>query len=684
MEKGHRTSLWLVLGVMLFLCACCAVVGSGVAGYLLLRSGQQETISEGPVIVVTRLVTATPTLRQPFQVIPTPQPGATPPAEAQGPSGTEALLAQVEMPARDLRDLALRLRPELTEIPLVVNPTPPTYQLGDRAQFWVSNSDTQEHRQITAELRYITDHVYMWVEEGVRLNQADLERSAERFERQTYPTNREFFGSEWTPGVDNDVHLTILHARGLGENVAGYYSSADEFSRLINPYSNEREMFYISADSDNARPNSSFYDGTLAHEFQHMIHWANDRNEDSWVNEGMSMLAEQLNNFDVGGADIAYSQQPDTQLTTWADPQEGNVEHYGASYLFMAYFLDRFGEELTKAVVASPKNGIAGFNDALSKAGRPERFDDIFADWVVANYLDQPQADPEGRFGYRNIDPYRPTVSETHRRFPASGRAQVSQYGVDYIRLRGRGSLVIEFQGQQQVAVVDTDLPGDYSWWSNRGDDSDATLTRAFDLRGLSSATLTFSAWYDIEDGWDYAYVEVSTDGGKHWQLLPGRYTTDRNPVGNAFGVGWTGKSGGGESPAWVQEQVDLTPFVGQEILLRFEYVTDDAVNESGFLLDEIAIPELGYYDDGESGPGGWEAAGWVLIDNTLTQRWLVQLLEVGAREITLQRMEVGPDGRGRLEIEDLRNLGEAVLIISALAPATTEPASYSYTITPR
>ena len=79
-------------------------------------------------------------------------------------------------------------------------------------------------------------------------------------------------------------------------------------------------MFYISADSGNAKPNSTFYDGTLAHEFQHMIHWANDRNEDSWVNEGMSELASYLNGFDPGGADAAYTQKPDTQLTTWATP----------------------------------------------------------------------------------------------------------------------------------------------------------------------------------------------------------------------------------------------------------------------------------------------------------------------------------------------------------------------------
>jgi immune inhibitor A len=663
-KSGHRNVWLIVVAVALLLCCSCAISAAalGLSVFHSLSSSVQPA-PLAPVIVVTRAVTATPA-----------------PVKAEGPD-TEAVLARAEMPPRDMRQLTLQLKPGVTQIPIVVNSTPPVYKVGDTARFQVSNNDTQEHQDITAELRYITDHVYMWVEEGVDLDQADLEASAKRFEKQTYPTNREFFGSEWTPGVDDDVHLSILHARGLGESTAGYYSSADEYSRLVNPYSNEREMFYISADGGSAAPNSSFYDGTLAHEFQHMIHWANDRNEDSWVNEGMSELAGFLNGFDPGGADIAFSEQPDTQLTTWSDPSMGNLAHYGASYLFMMYFLDRFGEDLTKAVVASPKNGIAGFNEALANAGRPERFNDIFADWVIANYLDRPEADPRGRFGYSKIDPAPPTVVETYRRYPASAQSDVSQYATDYIKLEGNGPVTITFQGQPLVSLVDTQPKGTYAWWSNRGDDSDSTLTRAFDLRDASTATLHFSTWYDIEDGWDYAYVEASADGGKTWKVLPGQYTTDKNPVGNAFGVGWTGISGGGEQPKWVAEQVDLTPFAGKEVLLRFQYVTDDAVNNAGFMLDDISIPELGYQDDGERGPAGWEAAGWVLTDNTLSEDWLVQLIEVGKRDVRIERMEVGADGKGQLNLDNLGNLNEAVLAISALAPVTTEKATYNYTI---
>ena len=59
-----------------------------------------------------------------------------------------------------------------------------------------------------------------------------------------------------------------------------------------------------------------------------------------------------------------------------------------------------------------------------------------------------------------------------------------------------------------------------------------------------------------------------------------------------------------------------------------------------------------------------------------------MQLLEVGDGQVTVQRMVVGPDGRGQLTVSNLGDLDEAMLIISGLTPVTTEPANYSYTIT--
>jgi bacillopeptidase F (M6 metalloprotease family) len=223
---------------------------------------------------------------------------------------------------------------------------------------------------------------------------------------------------------------------------------------------------------------------------------------------------------------------------------------------------------------------------------------------------------------------------------------------------------------------------GEYQWWSNRADDGDATLTRAFDLSDLEQATLQAWMWYDIEVDYDYAYVEVSTDGGQTWSILANEHTTATNPSGNSYGPALTGLSGGGEEPRWALETFDLMPFAGQEVLVRFEVVTDEALNRPGLALDDISIPELGYSYDVEEGEGGWQAEGWVRVTDHVPQEFLVQLLTIGD-ESRVERMALDRQMQGTMTVAGLgEEIDRAVLIVSALAPATTEWATYSYEIT--
>ncbi len=674
--RNSRTLVVALAMILIALCCCCLAVAA--AGGLIWYASSDGGWSYGPGVGPSW--SFEPPLR-PSQPTPPPtrrpQPAATP-APTRPPTDTEIQLQAVIVPTRDLRDLAQRLRREAQEIPVVVNATPPVYQIGDRHTFWASNTDTDEHFQVEAELRYMTPHLAMWVEVGVDVDEADLRRSADRFEKEIYPTNREFFGSEWTPGVDNDPRLTILHARGLGDHIAGYFSAADEVSRLAQPYSNEREMFYINI--DNTIPGTEFYDSVLAHEFQHMIHWYNDRNEETWVNEGFSELATLLNGFDVGRADRAFSALPDTQLNTWTDDPGGNSEHYGASFLFMTYFLERFGEELTKAVVASPANGPAGFDEALAAAGRSERFEDIFADWLIANYLNNRDIE-DGRYGYQRIEPETVAIDQRLRSFPALRESEVSQYAADYVLIQGRGDVTLEFRGATTTRLADLEPhSGRFVWWANRADDSDVRLTREFDLSAVDRATFQMWTWYSIEDKYDFAYVQVSDDGGQTWTILPGKHTVEDNTTGNSFGPGYTGQSEG-----WILDEIDLSAYAGKRVLVRLEYITDDAVNYPGFFVDDIAIPEIGYQSDFESDDGGWQSEGWIRTDNVLNQRWLLQIIEGDRREVSVRRVAVDGEGIGRTAIDNLGVNGRAaVLVISALAPVTTEVAPYEFTLEPR
>jgi immune inhibitor A len=614
---------------------------------------------------------------------PTPEPTPAITREPVGDAGTETeeLLRTADVPVRDLHDLAIRLRGLPPDTPRTVNPAgSPDYPVGTRRLFHVSNVDTDEQFDVYANLEYKTGHVYMWVEEGVRFDRDDLEAAAELFEERSYPTNRAFFGSEWSPGVDSDPHLSILHARGLGDSVAGYYSSADEFVSAVRDDSNEMEMFYINV--ENVMINDDFYNGVLAHEFQHMIHWYNDRNEETWLNEGFSELAMDLNDFDIGGSDWVFAMKPDTQLNSWPEGPGAAGANYGAGYLFTSYFLDRFGPEATQALVAHPDNSFASVEAVLEALGTGLAFDDLFADWIVANLLDDP-AIADGRYGYEEIDPPSFDIETTYRGsdYPVSESATVHQYGSDYLELHGQQPLVFRFTGSTQIGLVDTTAySGRYSWWSNRGDDSDTMLTRAFDLSDVGEATLEFWTWYDLEEDWDYAYVEISADGGETWEILTTPSGTPTNPNGNSFGWAYTGRSGGGEAPEWIQEQVDLSPYVGGDVLIRFETITDDAVNRPGFVLDDVVVPEIGYFGDFEEDEDGWEPAGFIRHANVLPQRWLVQLVLFGP-ETTVQRLELDEEQVGEWAIPLDRRADRAVIAVSGLAPVTTELGSYGYEI---
>lgn len=674
-----RKNLPFILLAFVILCCCAFISISGVALLAItdrIDARPQPQFEQQLAPVPLDTPTPRPLRRR------TPQPSLTPPVSIG--LDTDALIASVEVPVNDPRDLVLRLRPELGDPPLVVNATPPVYEEGDRLTFWVSNLDTDENFQIEAKLVVKSENLYMWVESGVEVDEDDLRRSARFFDEQIYPTDRAFFGSEWSPGVDNDPRLHVLHATGIGSSVAGYFSSADEISSMINPYSNEKEMFYINL--DNNPPGTRFYNGTLAHEFQHMIHWHEDKNESTWLNEGASELATQLNGVartdnSLRPAEV-FASDPDLQLNTWPDPQEGDsYPHYGNAYLFLNYFLSRFGEEATKLLVADPENGMKSVDDVLQNLDLGLSADDLFADWVIANWLDDPSLD-DGRWGYPDYDTAPMAVSKRHRRTPARGDGTVHQYAADYITVAAEGDVTITFEGDATNRLAATDAySGEWTWWSHRVDESDTRLTLPVDLSDVQKATLKYRTWYDLEELWDYAYIEISTDGGNLWTILETSHTTRENPQGNAYGPGYTGLSGG-EKAAWVQEEVDLSPYAGQPVLLRWEYVTDAAVTHPGMFIDDIQIPEIGLFDDLEQGMGNWQAEGWILTNNILQQRWIVQVLGYNKDgEFFVQRLPVDADGYGQIQLHNVSARKDLVLVVSALAPVTIETAAYQYEI---
>lgn len=569
------------------------------------------------------------------------------------------------VPARDLAALTERLKGEaVADLVPSVN-----YAENDVASFWYKPEASNENIEIDAVARYVSDALVLWFEDGARVNDNQIAEAAAELEGPLLGDIRAFFGSEPQPGIDGDDRLHILHLRDVGGNVAGYFSAADQFPSNVNPFSNQRELLYINLRQ--VRLASDIYYGVVAHEFQHLIHVGNDLNETAWVDEGMAELAAYL----VGYGDIDHVSQfgklTDIQLNNF-DYVNDVSGHYAASFLFTAYLLDRFGVDAMKTLIGSAENGLTGYESVVDLTR-----DELFADWAVANYLAGAGIN-DPIFGYEDIEPPSIEPAATYRRFPAEGEGAVSQFGADYLRVRSRDPLQLSLVASRQLPVLPLPAPADGQFFVSTvpNDRSDVMLSRRFDLSGVASATLSFDTWYQIEEDWDYGYVMASTDDGVSWTLLETANTTTTNPQGNSYGPALTGHSDG-----WVTLAADLTPFVGQEVLVRFEYITDDAVHEPGWAVDNIAIEAIDYVETFEAATD-WTFEGWVRHANVLPQQAVVRALYLG-RDGT-HRVETLPlqdDQTGSFELALNETIDEVVIMIGGVTPISAEKMAYRYTI---
>ena len=565
-----------------------------------------------------------------------------------------------------MADLAARLRPGF-DGPASLPRKTAVLETPHIETFKIIDFETLQLRPVQAELRHVSPSAYFYAERGTSIPLPAFERSAQELEEVILPAIRRFILPDFDPGAGVDSRLTILHADIRG--VAGYATSLDLLPEAVYPFSNERPVVYMSLLS--APPGSERYYGTLAHEVQHIAHFQADPFEQVWVHEGSAELLADLAGYPSGFIGQFFA-HPDTQLNGWRSGLAGSGPHYGAAHMFFRYLAARYGDERMTQLVASREVGLRGVEAFLRNVGTGEDLFDVFVDWTIANY----QASDSG-----SGSAY-PAVSDSFRLVPKPvGRGEhsgtVAQFGTDYLRVTSSLPLRVTFQGTTSSRLIPAQPPsGRRFWWSNQGDQVDSTLTLPVDLTGLTVATLRFKLWFDIEEHFDHAYVEASADGGTTWEILEGLHTTTMNPLGQSFGHAYTGTSGGSAGPRWVEESVDLTPFAGKEVLLRFEYVTDEGVNHHGLAIDDVAIAELDFFDDAED-PGNWSSEGFVRTDNSVPQRFAVSLIPDGEAADAVA-MVLDSSNRGSIAVP----AGEpAVLVISALGEVTAVRAEYQLTV---
>lgn len=688
----RRWQLLILMPVLLLGSACARLrdqastaglpaVADGIADVVPLQSPAEKPPTAVPPTVPPQITAVVPSPTATKSAITaTPAPRAEATTAAATPENAEADdFLQASAPQRDDVRLAVAFK-GLGREQATATAAPPPAQIGDSQDFFIGNVDANTVSAVPAVLRGIGRYAYYWYDEGPgsTVPEADdLAATVAAFDA-IYEDIERLFG-DGTPEDDPPVH--IVHASPLvlcavDEStldqcgLAGYFSSRDRLPRTVNAQSNEREMFVMNA----SQIGRETYLDVLAHELRHLIEARYDPSEADWVVEGSAMLAAQLAGYDDSAQwrGNLYLSEPDLQLNTWSETDR--LPHYGQGYLLSRFLFDRLGEDAYRELATSPADGLLALDEVTGQPGYGLR---LWQDWLVAMALASDQTGVPEQFGWDGPPLDRVgTVEITST--PYRRETDVKQFAADYYDLPSSGTYQVQFEGAQDVALLPAAPPsGSHMWYALRTNFANPRLTRTLDLRDVSSATLEYDAYLDVEQGYDFAYVSVSTDGGDTWQPLAadgmqglvGEDDPSLSAMAERF---YTGRL-----QLWVSERVDLSPFAGQVIDLRFEYITDPILTYGGFAIDNIRVPEIGFADDVESDLPGWTAEGFVRAPAVLSQPWHLWLITFGAEGV--QAEALAPDSDGRLAIDVSAVAGEPapMLIVAAHAPQTLEPAAY-------
>jgi len=340
--------------------------------------------------------------------------------------------------------------------PTVKRDTP---TVGDTTSFWAWDLTVMPPAwiMVPATCRAVGEYCYVFVADdqwNVNMDSTDVALVVEKFDHSTpgdstrgiYEIDTDTFGPA-PDELDNDPKIYIFYsALGCfgGSCFDGYFSVFNEYTEEAaqheGGHSNEVEMFYMSCDPIDPTANSTL--SVLAHEFEHMIHWNMDPDEDAWVDEGCAEYAMYLYGYPdpISG----FPDDPDDDLTVWDQAWTDYIQ----TYLWTMYVAEHFGGDATiTALVAEPGNSITGVENTLADQGYPETFEDVFVDWTMANVLDDPSID-EGQYGYAWID-LPPFAATQHGSYPVpSTQSTVNNWAADYIRLVNGESLTLYYTGR--------------------------------------------------------------------------------------------------------------------------------------------------------------------------------------------------------------------------------------------
>ncbi len=475
----------------------------------------------------------------------------------------------------------------------------------------------------------VSDEMEVWVADNLSwpaddpradpvITEAQAESMARQFDENMYPVETETFGQPdarngteslleqlgtvpddyYATGADDDSNRSVL----LVDNVRdqNYYDPdyplyiAGFYSPTIQTYT-DRNVITVDA-YDWAEVNETNrrtgYEGTLAHEYQHLIHADLDGDETTWVNEGMSDYAEVITGYGVPQGHLsAYEAMPSNSLVNWEDQGAINVlADYGVAFAWTMYLEDQYDREFVSNLASDDENGVESVENTLEETGADRDFYELYQDFSTAVVTDQLGEARKDEYTFGNLD-----VSVN----TSNGVETAGVWGADYrtVDTADRGPISgvtvsgTEFVDTQWSTATDPVTEEGQVLYSGSGNLLDRHAIVEVDLSDAQDPTLEFDSYQRIEQNWDYGFVQVSTDGGETWHSLANE-NTDASPSSSAHPRVAANVPGlTGDTDGWQHQTFDLGAYAGNDsVLVSLRYVTDWAFVKDGWYVRNVSV----------------------------------------------------------------------------------------------
>jgi hypothetical protein len=231
---------------------------------------------------------------------------------------------------------------------------------------------------------------------------------------------------------------------GSGGYIAGFFAPNDQTSSTG---SNQMNVLFIDSHEGLSGGVAGLL-GTIAHEYQHLIHYGLYPSSEVFFNEGCSEVASIVCGYKSRSNSVFLS-NTNVSMMRWSYSDNTQVlSDYARAMTFMHYMNEQYGESFTTKFAATKAKGTSRIAQALTGIGSSDTWQDVFKGFAVANYLQTYGADP--RYGYKTrLSSSSAKVSNTYTgsRVPADTSLSVEAYASRYVLFsKPQGTITLRFR----------------------------------------------------------------------------------------------------------------------------------------------------------------------------------------------------------------------------------------------